>query len=248
MRTLIVAAMIAANLPAQWLNYPSKGIPRTADGKANLAAPAPRRADGKPELSGIWMGITKYMINITADMKPEEVPFQPWAATEYKRRRDTESKDDPSSLCLPLSLPTRNTITSPFKLVDTPGEIILLYEGQRPRQIFMDGRPLPEDPNPSWDGYSVGKWEGDELVVESNGFNGKAWLDINGHMATEALHLTERYRRKDFGHMAYEVTINDPKAYTKPWTVKEEVRLLPDTELVEAVCENNQDPAHMVGK
>ena len=234
---------------AQWLKYPTKGTPRTPDGKADLNAPTPRRSDGKPDLSGVWMGVTKYMINIAADLK-EGPPFQPWAAAEYKRRRDTESKDDPSSLCLPLSLPVKQTITSPFKLIDVPGreEIIMLYEGARHREIFMDGRPLPKDPEPIWTGYSVGRWEGDDLVIESNGFNGKPWLDINGHPSTEALHITERYHRKDFGHMSLDITIDDPKAYTKPWTVHEEPRLLADTELLEAVCENNQDPAHMVGK
>jgi hypothetical protein len=246
------ALMLALSMGGfgQWLNHPDKRIPRTADGKPNLSAPAPRRPDGKPDLSGIWMGVTKYMINIAADMKPEEVPFQPWAAAEYKRRRDTESKDDPSAQCLPLSVPLRNTITSPFKLINSAGydEVLLLFEGQRPRQIFMDGRPLPSAPIPSWDGYSVGRWEGDDMVVESVGFNGKEWLDINGHLTTEALHLIERYHRRDVGHMSYTVTIDDPKAYTKPWTVKEEVRLLPDTELLEAVCENNLDLQHMVGK
>ena len=235
---------------AQWLNHPDKGVPRTSDGKVNLSALAPKRPDGKPDLTGVWMGTTKYMINIAADLKPEEMPFQPWAAAEYKRRRDTESKDDPSAQCLPLALPLRNTITSPFKLINVAGfeSIILLFEGQRPRQIFMDGRALPTSPIPSWDGYSVGKWEGDDLVVESNGFNGKEWLDINGHMTTEALHLIERYHRLDVGRMSYEVTIDDPKAYTKPWKVKEELHLLPDTELLEAVCENNLDLQHMVGK
>jgi hypothetical protein len=235
---------------AQWLNYPTKGTPRTADGKPNLTAPAPRRSDGKPDLTGLWMGVPKYMINIAADLKPEEVPFQPWAAAEYKRRRDTESKDDPSSLCLPLNIVQKQTITSPFKLVDVPAreEVIMLYEGARHREIFLDGRPLPKDPDPAWSGYSVGQWDGDDLVVDSAGFNGKPWIDINGHPTTDALHLTERYHRIDFGHMTLEITIDDPKAYTHPWKVKESERLLPDTELLEAVCENNQDPAHMIGK
>jgi hypothetical protein len=244
----VVAAILSAPASAQWLNYRSKKIPRTADGQPNLSAPAPKRADGKPDLSGIWKGNPKYMINITTDMKPDEVPFQPWAAAEYKRRRDTESKDDPSSRCLPLSIPLRNTITSPFKILDTGDEIVMLYEGQRARQIFLDDRSLPEDAEPSWDGYSVGKWEGDDLVVNSIGFNGKEWLDIWGHLTTDALHVIERYHRKDFGSMSLQITIDDPKAYTKPWTVTEQLHLLPDTELLEAVCENNQDPAHMVGK
>jgi hypothetical protein len=249
MTGLAAVLLCVAPAGAQWLNYPTKGTPRLPNGKANLSAPTPRRADGKPDLTGVWMGVTKYMINIAADLKPEDVPFQPWAAVEYKRRRDTESKDDPSALCLPLSIPLKQTITSPFKIVDIPGyEIVMLYEGQRHREIFMDGRPLPKDPDPSWHGYSVGRWEGDDLVVDSIGFNGKLWLDINGHPTTDALHIIERYRRKDFGHLMAEFTIDDPKAYTRPWTVREEPRLLPDTELLEAVCENNQDPPHMVGK
>jgi hypothetical protein len=247
-RILYAALLCALPLPAQWLNYPTKGTPRNPDGKANLSAPVPRRADGKPDMTGVWMGVTKYMINIAADIK--EMPFQPAAAAEYQRRRASESKDDPSAQCLPLSPPLRVTITSPFKLIDVPEkeEMLMLNEGMRQREIFMDGRPLPKDPEPSWYGYSIGRWEGDDLVVESSGFNGKLWLDINGHPTSDALHLTERYHRKDFGHMSLEITIDDPKLYTKPWTVHEETRLLPDTELLEAVCENNQDPAHMIGK
>ena len=247
-RALTLLCLISAAASAQWLNYPTKGTPRKPDGKADLTAPTPHRADGKPDMTGVWIGVTKYMINIAADLK--ELPFQPWAAAEYKRRRETESKDDPSSQCLPLSVPVKQTITSPFKIIDVPQkeEMVMLYEGQRHREIFLDGRPLPKDPEPSWYGYSTGRWEGDDLVIESNGFNGKAWLDINGHPSTEALHVTERYHRIDFGHMSLEITIDDPKAYTKPFTVKESPRLLPDTELLEAVCENNLDPAHMVGK
>ena len=235
---------------SQWLHYPDPKTPRTADGKPDLSAPAPRRSDGKPDLSGIWMGVIKYMLDITADMNPSDVPFQPWAAAEYQRRRETNGKDDPSARCLPLSIPLRNTITSPFKIINADGfrQIVLLFETQRPRQIFTDGRSLSKDPVPGWDGYSTGHWEGDDLVVESNGFNGKEWLDLNGHPTSEALHLTERYHRSDFGHMTYQVTIDDPKTYTKPWTVKEEVKLLPDTDLVEGVCENNIDVEHLVGK
>ncbi|HXP86944.1 MAG TPA: hypothetical protein VN841_19600 [Bryobacteraceae bacterium] len=242
--------LLVVPAPAQWLHYPDPKTPRTADGKANLSAPAPRRSDGKPDLSGIWMGVTKYMINIAADFKEGDVPFTPAGAAEYKRRRDTESKDDPSARCLPLSLPEKNTITSPFKIVNADGfgEILLLFEGQRPRQIFTDGRPLPADPAASWDGYSIGRWEGDDLVVESIGFNGKEWLDINGHPVTEALHLTERYHRKDFGRLSYDITIEDRNMYAKPWTVHEELHLLPDTELLEQVCENNLDVEHLVGK
>lgn len=241
--------LTAAAAPAQWLDRKTKGIPRTEDGRANLTAPAPRSADGKPDLSGIWMvpGL-KYLINIAADLK--EVPFQPWAAAEYKQRMDNRGKDDPNNFCLPSIIPEKIAVTSPWKIVETPGLTLILYESRTIfRQIFTDGRPLPKDPNPTWQGYSVGRWDGDTFVVESAGFNGKGWLDTNGHPVTDALHVTEKYRRKDFGHMDVEITIDDPKAYTKSWTIHENPELQPDTELIEYICEeNNRDIGHFVGK
>jgi hypothetical protein len=247
----IVIAIACAALPlqAQWLNYPTAGIPRTKDGKPNLAAPAPKLADGTPDLSGIWMepGL-KYLINVAADLK--EVPFQPWAEAEYKRRVDTLGKDDPNNLCLPSGYPEKDAVTSPWKIVQTPGLVIILYESRTIfRQIFTDGRKLPVDPNPNWQGYSIGHWDGDTLVVETNGTNGKAWMDTNGHPVTDALKLTERFHRRDMGHLDLEITIDDPKAYTKPWTVKQVANLQPDTELLEYICEeNNRDVGHFVGK
>ena len=244
-------AIVLAALPldAQWLNYPTAGIPRTRDGKPNLATPAPRLADGTPDLSGIWMepGL-KYLINVAADLK--EVPFQPWAEAEYKRRLDTLGKDDPNNLCLPSGYPEKDAVTSPWKIVQMPGLVIILYESRTIfRQIFMDGRKLPVDPNPSWQGYSIGHWDGDTLVVETAGTNGKAWMDTNGHPVTDALKLTERFHRRDMGHLDLEITIDDPKAYTKPWTVKQVAELQPDTELLEYICEeNNRDVGHFVGK
>jgi hypothetical protein len=246
---LFVLAALSVPVSAQWLNYPTPGLPRTPDGKPNLSAPAPHKPDGKPDLSGIWLvpGL-KYLINIAADLK--EVPFQPWAAAEYKRRVDTLGKDDPNNLCLPSVTPEKIAVTSPWKIVETPGLTMILYESRTIyRQIFTDGRALPKDPNPTWQGYSVGHWEGDTFVVESNGFNGRGWLDTNGHPTTDALHLIERYRRKDFGHLEIEITIDDPKAYAKPWTVTEVAALQPDTELLEYICEeNNRDVGHFVGK
>ena len=254
-RNSILAAVAAllfftsAPVSAQWIDYPTKGIPRTKDGQPNLSAPVPRTADGKPDLSGIWMvpGL-KYLINIAADLK--EVPFQPWAAAEYKKRMDERGKDDPNNFCLPSIIPEKIAVTSPWKIIETPGVTLILYESRTIfRQIFTDGRPLPKDPNPSWQGYSIGKWDGDTFVVESNGFNGKGWLDTNGHPVTDALHVIEKYRRKDFGHMDVEITIDDPKAYTKPWTIHENPELQPDTELLEYICEeNNRDVGHFVGK
>ena len=250
-RKSLAMALLVAALPAsaQWLDLPTKGIPRTKDGKADLNAPLPRKPNGQPDLSGIWLvpGL-KYLINIAADLK--EVPFQPWAAAEYKKRMDNRGKDDPNNFCLPSIIPEKIAVTSPWKIVETPGVTIILYESRTIfRQIFTDGRALPKDPNPTWQGYSVGKWDGDTFVVETNGFNGKGWLDTNGHPVTDALHVTERYRRQDFGHMDVEITIDDPKAYTKPWTVHENAEYQPDTELLEYICEeNNRDVGHFVGK
>lgn len=247
----VAAFCCLAALPAsaQWLDLKTKGIPRTRNGEPDLTAPAPRSPDGKPDLSGIWMvpGL-KYLINIAADLK--EVPFQPWAAAEYKQRMDNRGKDDPNNFCLPSIIPEKVAVTSPWKIVETPGLTLILYESRTIfRQIFTDGRPLPKDPNPTWQGYSVGKWDGDTLVVETTGFNGKGWLDTNGHPVTDALHVTERYRRVDFGHMDVAITIDDPKAYTKPWTIHENPELQPDTELIEYICEeNNRDVGHFVGK
>jgi hypothetical protein len=251
--SLGVAVLILSVVPvpgaAQWPHRPSAGIPRTKDGKPDLSAPAPKLADGKPDLGGIWLvpGL-KYLINIAADLK--EVPFQPWAAAEYQRRMETKGKDDPNNFCLPSGIPEKDAVTSPWKIVQIPGLILILYESRTIyRQIFMDGRPLPTDPNPTWQGYSVGHWDGDTLVVETAGSNGKAWLDTNGHPVTDALKVTERYHRKDFGHMDLEITIDDPKAYTKPWTVTENPVLQADDELIEYICEeNNKDVGHFVGK
>jgi hypothetical protein len=247
----VAVSLLAVAIPAaaQWPEGPTKRIPRSKDGSPNLTAPAPRKPNGTPDLSGIWMvpGL-KYLINIAADLK--EVPFQPWAAAEYKRRMDDRGKDDPNNLCLPSIIPEKVAVTSPWKIVETPGVTLILYESRTIfRQIFTDGRPLPKDPNPTWQGYSIGKWDADTFVVESNGFNGKGWLDTNGHPVTDALHVTERYRRKDFGHMDVEITIDDSKAYTKPWTIHENPELQADTELIEYICEeNNRDVGHFVGK
>ncbi|MBZ5577318.1 MAG: hypothetical protein LAP40_12225 [Acidobacteriia bacterium] len=243
----LLAAPLTA--PAQWLDLQTKGIPRTKDGKPDMTAPAPRKANGQPEVSGIWMvpGL-KYLINIAADLK--DVPFQPWAAAEYKKRMDNRGKDDPNNFCLPSVIPEKIAVTSPWKIVETPGVTLILYESRTIfRQIFTDGRTLPADPNPTWQGYSIGKWDGDTFVVETGGTNGKGWLDTNGHPVTDKLHVIERYHRKDFGHLEVEITLDDSGAYTKPWTVHEVAEYQPDTELIEYICEeNNHDVGHFVGK
>jgi hypothetical protein len=248
--TLLIAML--SPLSAQWLKLPDKAIPRTKDGKANLTAPAPHKADGKPDFAGIWLvGGPRYLQNLAADLKPEDVPMQPWAlALTKERQTGVHASEESDANCLPQGVPKVNATPVPFKIVQDPDEVIILYEAfGLYRQVFMDGRALPKDPNPTWLGYSVGRWDGDALVVETSGFNGKTWLDQAGHPATEALHVTERFRRPDFGHLKIEVTIDDPKAYTKPWTVTETMQLLADTDLLEFVCnENNRDLPHLVNK
>jgi hypothetical protein len=251
MKSVVAVIAISMPLAAQWLNFPTKGIPRTPDGKPNLSAPAPKTADGKPDLSGMWEGNFKYLANLAADLKPEEVPLQPWAAALVKERVSlAHAREESPANCLPSGLPRLYSTPFPYKILQNPAMTIILYENFGVyRQIFTDGRELPKDPQPSWLGYSVGKWEGDTFVVDTIGFNGKTWLDQMGHPQTEATHLTERFRRRDFGHMELQITVDDPKAYTKPWTVRQDQRLVADTELLEMVCaENEKDLAHLGGK
>jgi hypothetical protein len=249
--TIGAVLLMTASASAQWLKYPTPGIPRTADGKPNLSAPAPKTADGKADISGLWLTAGIYIGDIAKDLKPGEVPFQPWAEELYKHRRETLSKDDPTGRCIPGGVPRSTAVPYPFKILNTPsGIVVVLYEAVHAyRQIFTDGRPLPKDPNPNWLGYSIGHWEGDTFVVESAGFNDNVWLDNNGHPATESLRVTERFRRKDFGHMSIDITIDDPKAYTKPWNVTLPLVLQPDTEMLEYICpENEKDYQRLVGK
>jgi hypothetical protein len=253
MTSRLLALMLAATavVPAQWVNYSTPGIPRTPDGKPILAAPAPRASDGKPDLSGLWKAPSgKYLLNLAADLKPQEVPFQPWAAALFKQRQDNLAKDRPTGRCLPHGVPDQMAVPGyPFKIVQTPGLVVILYEEMTHfRQIFLDGRALAKDSNPAWLGYSVGRWEGDTLVADTTGFNDQSWLDDPGHPHTTALHVTERFRRKDLGHMEIQITIDDPEAYTRSWTVTENFDLLPDTDLLENICENEKDFQHLVGK
>jgi hypothetical protein len=237
MNFLLMIAALA--LGAQW-RYPTAGIPRTADGKPDLSAPAPRTGDGTPDITGLWMPGAGYIGNLAKDIKPEDFPFQPWAAALYKERRANNSKDDPTASCIVGGVPRSDAVPYPFKIVQQPGMMVILYEAVHSyRQIFSDGRPLPKDPNPTWFGYSIGKWDGDSFVVQTSGFNEKGWLDNNGHPATELLHVTERFHRKDFGHMDIEITIDDAKAYTKPWTVTMPLTFRADDELMEYICDEN---------
>jgi hypothetical protein len=234
---------------AQWLNYPTPGIPRLPDGKPNLTAPPPRAANGKPDLSGVWAGpgAGSYDRNIARDLKPSDI--QPWAEAIYRQRVANMGKDAPRANCLPDPFVYYHLVDI-ARFVQTPDLLVILYQGTTNsvhRTVFTDGRPLPADPNPSWMGYSVGHWEGDTLVVESGGFNDRSWLDIEGHPHTDALRMIERFHRRDFGHMDLEITIDDPKTFTRPFTLSAPKTLLPDTDLLESVCEGDTSPPHMLG-
>ena len=245
----LAIALFAMSAGAQWPNHPAPGLPRTAAGKPDLAAPAPRTADGKPDLSGVWaVRNGNALFYITGSLQPEDI--RPWAAAIYKQREDDYRKDTDGIACLPpgpkAGIGVGNT---PMKIVQTPNLTVVLYEYHTIfRQIFTDGRGLPEDPNPTWMGYSIGHWEGDTLVVTTAGYNDKTSLDLAGHPHTESLRLTERYHRRDTGHLDLQVTFEDPKAYTKPWTVPVEFDLMPDGDLIEYICENERDRPHLVGK
>jgi hypothetical protein len=251
--TLCVGCALLVSPPAsaQWLNYPNAGIPRGPDGKPNLSAPAPRTADGKPSLTGVWQAQSQeFFGDLTSGLKPEDVTMQPWASALQKERVARNHGDDPLARCLPHGVPRINTNgLFPFKIIQTPELIVILYEQMNLfRQVFLDGRKLVSNPNPAWLGYSTGKWDGDTLVVETSGFNDKTWLDTTkGHPATEALHVIERFRRPNFGTLEVVATIDDPKAYTKPWTTKvQKMNLQLDTDIMEFVCgENEKDQSHM---
>jgi hypothetical protein len=245
-RIAVMTVALSAPLAAQWLNHPTPGIPRTPDGKPNLAAPAPRTPDGKPDLSGVWLKISpKYSRNIAADLKPEDI--QPWARALVEQRREDLGKEYMNVKCVPLgpgyATSAESTGAEMMKIVQTPGLILILNPDLTYRQIFLDGRALEPAPNPDWMGYSVGRWDGDTLVVDSFGFNDRTWLDHDGHPHTEALRMTERYRRRNFGNLDVEVTFSDPAAYNKPWTVAARAELAADTEMIEWVC--NESVQHV---
>ena len=263
---------------AQWIQLPLPGTPRTTDGKPNLSAPAPKTADGKPDLSGIWeyhrssdparaaaaTAITPPPEPVTLGVpvappgggglksllqNGDQILFQPWAEALYKQRLENNGIGLPSEHCLPHGPPGALMIPIPFKILQTPAEVAILFEEfNYYRQIHTDGRSHPETMNPAWYGYSVGKWEKDTLVVDTAGFNDLTWLDVTGYPHSTELHTIERITRPDFGHMDISMTIDDPKAYKKAWTILMHFDLQPDTELIEHVCDNERDARHMVGK
>jgi len=255
-----IVALVSASVSAQWPLYPATGTPRASSGRVRLDAPTPRTSDGKPDLSGLWQTIrtgsgqvivgtdlppllrTSQFWNIGAGLDGD-LPLQPWAFELRSQRIADHSKDNPDAHCLPIGPTQLHNHPQPRKMIQTPSVLLILYEANGGiRQIFTDGRSLPSnDPQPWWYGYSIGKWEGDTLVVETSGFRDDVWLDVNGAPLTSVAKMTERFRRLDHGSLEIEVTVDDPKAYTKPWTAaKIRQRLMPDDELIEFVCAENE--------
>ena len=255
-RIILMLTAFGATAAAQWLNYPAPGIPRLQDGKPNLSAPAPKGPDGKPDLYGLWefdreLDTTRRFDPVLETaapgitIKPEDIVLTSEGKALQRQRRENYF---PGAQCLPDPLPRRYGAL-PFKILTLSGLVVILYEDKTTyRQIFMDGRELPKDPNPTWSGYSIGKWDGDTLEVDTAGFNSDEWILPGRRPHSDALHIIERFRRRDFGHLEIQFTINDPKVYAKPWSFKEDHHLIPDTELLEYVCnENEKDLKHMVG-
>jgi hypothetical protein len=241
-----IVGLVSAEIHAQWLTLKTPGIPRNRDGTPNLSAPAPRRG-GKPDLTGLWrITAAGYTNQVTTDLSADDVG--PSAAALFSQRQDNLFADDPTAFrCLPAGPPLFYGPMNLVRIVQTPTAIVMLYEELVYRQIFMDGRGLPKDPNPSFMGYSVGRWDGDTLVVDSSGFKDTTWLDYGGHPHSEALKMTERIRRTDFGTLLIDVRFEDPTYYKRAWTVPARGRLAADTDMIEYVCnENEKDHAHMV--
>jgi hypothetical protein len=255
-------------LLAQWPAHPTAGVPQTPDGKPNLDAPTPRTAEGKPDLSGLWRNARGFgqgqlagvggaagapLLDGTIPLRANQfwdigwglkdgLPLQPWAAALRKKRMDDDGRDNPDAHCLPMGLMQLHNHPQPRQIIQTARTIVMLYEGNAGvRQIFMDGRSLPgNDAQPWWYGYSTGKWDGDTLMVETAGFRDGGWLDINGSPLTDAAKWTERFRRLNYGSLEIEITVDDPKAYTRPWTVRIDQRIMLDTDLIEFVCAENE--------
>lgn len=252
--TITLSVLLSGTSRAQWTAYPSPGIPRLPDGSPNLSAPAPRAANGKPDLSGIWAAecgiygrdgcfIRSLFFDLARDLKPGDVEMTPWAAAIAAQREQRDHVDDPYGYCLPPGVPRIDFGGGPFKILHTPQVTAFLHEtlvGMIFRQIFTDGRPLPPAAEPTTLGYSIGHWDGDTFVVETSGFKDGGWLDTRkGRPHSEALRVTERFRRRDAGRLDLAITIDDSKAYLKPWTIATTLYLLPDTELMEAFCDGH---------
>lgn len=265
---IAVLLLFGSDVWAQWARYSDGSIPRTRDGKADLTANTPKARDGKPDLSGVWQSvpdpagkppgvqiiesihdnfiIPRYFVDITADVKPPENLLQPAAAATFMQNLQSGGKNDPIAHCKPTGVPALANLPIPFKIIQTEKLVLILYEeGSVFRQVFLDARKTVQDPQPRWMGYSTGKWEGDTLVVDSVGFTDKSWLDRLGHTHSDAMRVTERYRRRDLGHLEIEVTIDDPKTFTKPLKYTQKATLVPDDDLLEYFCtENEKDAQH----
>jgi hypothetical protein len=261
---VLVGSFAFSPVAAQWIRYPTAGVPRASDGTVDMSADTPRTADGTPDFSGIWTSDeidprrpnvqpnpfdatpSRRMINIGVDL-PGGLPYQPWLAALVKERRANNAKDDPHVKCLPDNFLRAYGMPHLLKFIHTPGLLTVLNEWNAGyRQIFTDGRPLPQDPNPSWMGYSSAKWSGETLIVDTIGMRDDSWIDWSGSVLTEAAKVREEIRRPDFGHLQIQVTVDDPKAYTAPWTVTIRQRLVVDAELIDEIClENERSLRHM---
>lgn len=242
------ALLITTVSSAQWFEQRSPDIPRLADGTADLNAPTPRTAAGTPDLSGLWAlevdrdpgllgqpyGLA--FLNIGASLE-DGLPYQDWAAERVQANLDNNRANDPVSHCLPYGPIRMHTTTLYRRMFQLSDRLLILSETDNSyRQLFTDGRPLPDDPDPSLYGYSSGSWEGDTLVIKTIGFHYGLWLDNQGSPLTDVAKVTEKFRRPRFGQLEIELTVDDPQAYTEPWTVTLHQILIPDTELGEAIC------------
>jgi hypothetical protein len=281
---LLPGSPLAPSLAAQWLKYPTAGVPRKTDGQVDMSAAAPRLANGKPDFSGIWttaepnrrteglsspkeqggpqgprdstaantpgdpaaITASRQMANIGIDL-PGGLPYQPWLVPIVKERTDNLAKDDPHIRCLPDNFLRAYGLPHLLKFVHSPDLLVVLNEMNAGyRQVFTDGRPLPEDPTPSWQGYSSAHWSGDTLLIDTIGVRDDTWIDWSGSVLTHAAKVREQMRRPDFGHLEIQVTVDDPQAYTKPWTVTLKERIVVDTELIDEIClEDEQSLKHM---
>ena len=258
--------LLSASTSAQWFDYPTPNVPRLANGKVNKAARTPRTANGKPDFSGIWLAgnplpcppllrdgddcqektpLSAWAYHIDVDLQGG-LPYQPWARSIAMKRSADNAKDDPHAACLPNNPPRGYTLPHYQRIVQTPRLVVMLTEYNASyRLIYVDGRPLPVDPQPSWNGYSTAKWEGDALVVQTSGLRDGLWLDVSGNPLTDAARLTERIRRPNYGTLEIDFTVDDPKAYTKPWTVTLRQSIIVDSDLIDEMCLEGMKPLHV---
>jgi hypothetical protein len=262
--TALGACLAGAPAAAQWVGYATAGVPRKADGTVDMTAPTPRLADGKPDLSGIWISDRtepgqptisdasslpsgRYMQNMGVDFEGG-LPYQAWQLPIVKERTENLAVDDPHIRCLPDFFLRAYGLPHMLKFVHTPGLLVMLNEMNAGyRQVFTDARALPDEPAPSWQGYSSARWEGDTLVVDTIGVRDDTWIDWNGSVVTEEAKIREEIRRVDFGHLEIKATVDDPKAYTQPWTVTLRQRIVVDAELIDEVCLENEQFVQRMG-